>query len=53
MAMTRFYRTIKDGKPMTIALSEEEAWRSINMYWAYDEKERDRWSVQEEERAAG
>ena len=50
MAMTRFFRTIKDGKPMTIALSKEEAWRSLNTYWAYDEKERDRWSVQEEER---
>lgn len=50
MAIIRFFRTIKDGKPMTIALSEEAAWRSLDTYWAYDETERDRWSVRQEER---
>ena len=35
---------------MTIALSEEAAWRSFDTFWAYEEAERNRWSVREERR---
>jgi hypothetical protein len=50
MTMTRFFRTLRDGTPMTIALSEDAAWRSLKTCWAYKVEEHARWSVQEEQR---
>lgn len=49
MAVIRFFRTFRDGKPMTIALTEESAWSSLASYWRFKEEERACWSVQAQE----